>query len=448
MARQTMNNIAYTGSTDFGSSSMYGDLERKGGMVMSNRPYTSDMSGMEDIIGAKVAASEMKKAQKDAKHAAAAIKIDSRIEKMLKGAYAPAYASASTTKNKQKFLDNTIKLLFGLAGDEGIGGMVENLNAVTSEFGGLAQLQRAMVRRLGERSTYMNRGWFSRLLSGEKHLEDLTAEDFKKLVAAMPMSDRKGSDLVNKDAPATMSAAPVEVVSIDQPIAFSSSPMQTTKGLGLGPMVNQAVTGGMGHRGEPMGNAAITGAYDLVGHSLSGHGAEAMVNAAITGAGDFRRDSGRRVHVGMEDIIGNERGMAASKMDERIAMLLKPYWSSVYRVATMGNEVERKCAANSLMIAMLSDEGLAGMVKSMDAVAAQFENIGLMQRAMGRRLKECCEAKPSTGKSCNCPGMCNCGTSTGAMFADVVTSGVDILTSGADVLVRGSCDCKGGCLCE
>jgi len=461
--KQTMGNIAYTGSIDFGSSSMYGDLERKGGSVMSNRPYTSDMSGMEDIIGAgtlspeefdrlkkeaaekEVAKKDAAKDAKDAKHAAAAVKIDTRISKLLKPEFASAYASAATTKSKPKYLDNTLVVLFGLAADEGIGGMVVNVADAATQFGSIANLQRAMVRRLKERSTYMNRGWLARMFQQEKRVDEFTQEEFQTFLGKLTSDRKGGTELVNKDkastVPATMPVAPTVEVS-NAPIPLVTSPTQTTQGMRLGK--------------NPMGNAAVTGAVDIVGHSLSGHRGEPMDNKAVTGIAlgyeaytgadlalgyesytgydtytgseAFRRGSGRVVNVGAE------HAEAAASIDERVASVLKPYWSALYRIATMGNMIERKCAANSLMVAMLSDEGLSTMVKSVAEAEAQFQNLGLMQRAMARRIRECCTW---AGRS----------HSTGTHLA-TMGMGAEIYTAG-DVMVMGSsCGCTGACLCN
>lgn len=393
MAKQTMDNIAHTGSIDFGSSTMYGSRDRKGGSVMSNRHSTSDMSGMDDIIGmadiigaepsqgvSLMTDSKKAKDEKDQKHAVAAIKIDARIEKLLKPEYASAYASAATTKSKDKYLDNTLAVLFGLASDDGVGGMVKSVADVDTEFGGMAFFQRAMVRRLKERSSYMNRGWFARLFADEKRIDDFTTDEFKKFLDKVVPSDRKGSsELANKDKastlPSTMPTLPkVEVVGpsvsvpdkSNAPIPFVSSPVQTTQGMRLGK--------------NPMGNAAVTGAEIYVG-SLSGQRAEAMGNSAVTGAD---------LALGSCSYTGAEHAEAAVAIDERIAGVLKPYWSALYRVATLGDATERKCAANSLMVAMLSEQGLPSMVKSTQAVESQFKNVGLLQRAMARRIRECC----------------------------------------------------------
>lgn len=481
--KHTMGNIAYTGSIDFGSSSMYGDVERKGGAVMSNRPHTSDMSGMSDIIGmadiigmqdiigagtySAEQLEEMKKKNaakeaaakdaKDTKHAAAAIKIDTRISKLLKPEFASAYASAATTKSKPKFLDNTLIVLFGLASDDGVGGMVANVADAASQFGSIANLQRAIVRRLKERSSHMNRGWFSRLLQKEKRMDEFTQEEFQTFLGKLTSDRKGGSELVNKDkaatVPATMSVAKsVEVA--NAPIPLVSSPMATTQGMRLGknPMGNAAVTGAeilvghslSGHRGEPMGNRAVTGI--ALGYEAYTGSAFPMSNMPVTGADlalgyesytgydtytgseAFRRGSGRVVNVGAD------HAEAAAAIDERIASILKPYWSALYRVATMGNMFERKCASNSLMVAMLSDDGLASMVKSVAEAEAQFQNLGLMQRAMARRIRECCTwagRAHSTGAELMVAGM----------SAEIFTAG--------DVMVMGSsCGCTGACLCN
>ena len=401
----------------------------KGSDIMSNRPYTSDAVGgfgFQTIIGAQPGepyqgASIMptdKKVAEQKKHAEAAIKIDARIEKVLSPEYAPAYASAARTKNKPKFLDHTMEILFGLADDDGIGGMVKSVAEVERDFGGLALLQRAMVRRLKERSTYMNRGWLSRLFNAEKRMDEFTQEEFKKFLEKLPGKNRKGDkDLQNKQEkgpvvpmapqkpdtvvpggiPASLLPPTATVSGLDIMGAMimtgarhhrSGADIMTSGrhrsgaelavgadlALGLDPMVNRAVTGA-----DPMGNKAVTGAELFIG----GTNASLMTGAGLA-------VSGAEIYLAGDSLPDVKHAEAAAKIDERIASILKPYWGALYRVATLGNRMERKCAANSLMIAMLSDEGLPMMVKSMADVSAQFESVGLLQRAMARRLKECC----------------------------------------------------------
>lgn len=430
----------------------------KGSDIMSNKPYTSDAVGgfgYQTIIGAQPGEPDEgvsimpadKKVAEQKKHAAAAIKIDARIEKVLSPEYAPAYASAARTKNKPKFLDHTMEILFGLADDDGIGGMVKSVAEVERDFGGLALLQRAMVRRLKERSTYMNRGWLSRLFNAEKRMDEFTQDEFKKFLEKVPGKNRKGDkDLQNKQekGPVVPMAPqkPDTVVPGGVPAALLP-PTATVSGLdivgaaimtgarhhrsgadimtgarhhrsgadlalGLDPMVNRAVTGADLALGlDPMVNRAVTGADPMGNKAVTGAnlmvGADPMGNKAVTGAeifiggsnaslmtGAALAVSGAEIYLAGDSLPDVKHAEAAAKIDERIASILKPYWGALYRIATLGKRMERKCAANSLMIAMLSDEGLPMMVKSMADVSAQFESVGLLQRAMARRLKECC----------------------------------------------------------
>lgn len=167
------------GSLDFGSSSTAANLDRKGGSIMSNRKFTSDLVGgssnLMDIIGAELAAApqvqpKVPNVADQAKHAAAALKIDDRIVKVLKPECAAHYLIASSTKSKGKFLAAAVKTLLAMVSDQGVSGMVTSVAEVDKEFGGVGILQRAMARRLAERDSYMSRGWLTRLFKKEEDL--------------------------------------------------------------------------------------------------------------------------------------------------------------------------------------------------------------------------------------------------------------------------------------
>lgn len=337
------------GSINDGSSTMTDTLERKGGQIMSNRRSTSNMTGAYEIVGgydivgaeSEIAAAlnaakanevananaKEKKLDTDKRHVQAALTIDKRIEKLLKPKYASCYASAATTKARSKFLQATVDCLFGMASDEGIAGMVNSATDVDKEIGGLALLQRAMLRRLTERSSYMSKGWLSRMFKKEKKTEDLLGTPGAKTAGFY--DGRKGGGLMSNKS-------------------YSS----------------------------------MTNGYDIVGGGM-----EDIIGAhVITGMEDI---IGSACYVGGSD-AASSKIVAAMTIDARILGVLKPYWSAIYKIATKGTGTEQKSASISFLLAMLCDEGPRQMVTSTTKVDNVFGGMGLFTRAAARRVAECC----------------------------------------------------------
>lgn len=95
------------------------------------------------------------------------------------------------------------------------------------------------------------------------------------------------------------------------------------------------------------------------------------------------------------DIIGRAsekelRIAAASvRIDKRIYDALSSGYARAYEKAISAESAEEYAlAANAVLLGMLSDTGVAGTVKSVPAVAAEFGGLGLFQRAVYRRLRE------------------------------------------------------------
>lgn len=102
--------------------------------------------------------------------------------------------------------------------------------------------------------------------------------------------------------------------------------------------------------------------------------------------------------VGFEDIIGAEHSMASAMIDERICRNLKPSACAAYMLAVGAtNKVDFCCASTKLLLTLAGDHGLGSMVKSIPAANAEFGNLGLMHRAIVRRLFECCDGLCAAG---------------------------------------------------
>jgi len=84
-----------------------------------------------------------------------------------------------------------------------------------------------------------------------------------------------------------------------------------------------------------------------------------------------------------------KHAVAALQIDVRIKSVLKPDFAALYTTATTSKSREHYLASTvRLLLAMVSDTGVSGMVKSVDEAKKQFGELGYLQRAMYRRLVE------------------------------------------------------------
>lgn len=163
------------------------------------------------------------------------------------------------------------------------------------------------------------------------------------------------------------------------------------------------------------GFGEIVGSTDNGGDSMLGSrdrkGGDVMTNSRLTsdmtGEYDHVERKGGSVmtnrHLasnmtGGYDLIGAEKvvdvatvryAKAMVSMDNRIAKSLKMKWALGYRAAIAADSMSGFNAyATPMLLAMVSDTGLAGIVESVAAVDREFGGLGLMQRAIARRLEE------------------------------------------------------------
>lgn len=104
---------------------------------------------------------------------------------------------------------------------------------------------------------------------------------------------------------------------------------------------------------------------------------------------------------GFQDIIGamcvcgadeTTHALASVKIDERIARNLKPMAAKVYMMAVEAtNKEDFFCAAGKLLLPMAGDNGIGSIVKSISAAKQEFGDLGIMQRAIARRMNERCD---------------------------------------------------------
>ena len=183
--------------------------------------------------------------------------------------------------------------------------------------------------------------------------------------------------------------------------------------------------------GNGKGVSAMTGGYDLIGGTK---GSSVMSNKKFT-SDTVGLDYGDIVGLQYDDIIGStadggdsmpgfrdrkggdvmsnsratsnmtgaeavvagaladettrRRLNAAVNIDKRIYGLLKNPYNLLYWNAMQGtNAATFETAANKLLMQMAGDSGVASVVKSVAIADQQFGGLGLLQRAIVRRLQE------------------------------------------------------------
>ena len=102
--------------------------------------------------------------------------------------------------------------------------------------------------------------------------------------------------------------------------------------------------------------------------------------------------------VGGDDIIGAACGAdptvarrvaAAESIDAHIRGALQPIYCKTYDCAMSGSDMPLfESCSNALYRQMVSDEGVASLVKSVASVEKEFGGLGFFQRALARRLDE------------------------------------------------------------
>ncbi len=162
--------------------------------------------------------------------------------------------------------------------------------------------------------------------------------------------------------------------------------------------------------GNIMSNARATsdmvGGYDIIG----GCSGDVLIGSTDEGGDSMNADRDRKGGnimsnarstsdmVGGYDIIGAACGAddslarvvaASQKIDLRISSVLRPEYGACYESAmNAGDRASFNAAANCLLMAMCGDRGVASMVTSVSLADGQFGGLGLLQRAMTRRLME------------------------------------------------------------